>query len=101
MPCDWFGQRKPLQEIGSLAPPCPTVRHLHVISYRRMELSEIERIAEVDRTESVDKAYRQHGSELEIIDVAPVICSGLPHRGGPPSMLESGGCGRPAGLTGA
>ncbi len=32
--------------------------------------------------------------------VAPVL-AGLPHRGGPPSMLESGGYGRPVGLTGA
>jgi hypothetical protein len=29
------------------------------------------------------------------------MVTGLPHRGGPPSMLESGGYGRPAGLTGA
>jgi GNAT superfamily N-acetyltransferase len=41
-----------------------------MISYRRMKLSEIERIAEIDRTETVEKAYRQHGSELELIDVA-------------------------------
>ena len=40
-----------------------------MITYRRMKLSEIERIAEVDRTEHVAKAYRQIGDELEPFDV--------------------------------
>ncbi len=40
-----------------------------MIYYRQMELSEIERIAEIDRTEYVTKAYRQNGAELDLIDV--------------------------------
>ncbi len=39
------------------------------ITYRRMDLSEKERFAEVDRTESVHQIYRQKGMNLEQIDV--------------------------------
>ncbi len=40
-----------------------------MIDYRQMELSEIGRIAEIDRTEYVTKAYRQNGAELNLINV--------------------------------
>jgi hypothetical protein len=45
-------------------------------------------------------AARPRSLSLLIPDRSPTGCD-LPCRGGPPSKLESGGCGRPAGLTGA
>ena len=40
-----------------------------MISYRRMKLSEQERIAEVDRSEHVTQAYRQSGADLDLVEV--------------------------------
>jgi GNAT superfamily N-acetyltransferase len=35
------------------------------ISYRRLDAAELERLAEIDRTEAIDTLYIQHGAELE------------------------------------
>jgi ribosomal protein S18 acetylase RimI-like enzyme len=44
-----------------------------MITYRRLNLSEKERLAEVDRSESITEAYRQTGSDLELVDVEWVV----------------------------
>ena len=40
-----------------------------MITYRRMHRSEQARFAEVDRSERITQAYRQHGRELELVAV--------------------------------
>lgn len=40
-----------------------------MINYRRLQLSEKVRLAEVDRTERITEAYRQRGRDLEVMDV--------------------------------
>jgi len=40
-----------------------------MITYRRLELSEKERFAEVDRSERITEAYRQKGTDLELVAV--------------------------------
>lgn len=40
-----------------------------MITYRRLQRSEQERFAEVDRSERITQAYRQHGRELELVAV--------------------------------
>lgn len=35
--------------------------------YRRLDVSELSRVAEIDRTETIDALYVQHGSRLELV----------------------------------
>lgn len=39
-----------------------------MIEIRRLERHELARVAEIDRTERIDRLYVQHGTELEAID---------------------------------
>jgi GNAT superfamily N-acetyltransferase len=38
------------------------------LRYRELEAHELERVAEIDRTERIDAIYVQHGSRLELIE---------------------------------
>lgn len=40
-----------------------------MITYRRLALSEKTRLVEVDRSEHIAEAYRQHGADLELVAV--------------------------------